>query len=127
MLLIGETDANHLWVMEEQMMPFVPLVRTRNVDEAIEGIREGIAAFRESGIDDATVRRTANAMRGRMLMRRVTRVNRAYFTGVERLEGRPLGDDEARLDALLEVEASDVERVVRKYVSPDRCAVITIR
>jgi zinc protease len=101
--------------------------RPENLDPAIEGVREGIAAFRESEIDEATVRRAANAMRGRMLMRRVTRVNRAYFTGVERLEGRPLGDDQARLDALLEVGASDVERVIRKYVSPDRCAVVTVR
>jgi len=35
-LLIGETAPDHLWVMEEQMMPFVPLVRARNVDHAIE-------------------------------------------------------------------------------------------
>ena len=35
-LLIGETSADHLWVMEEQMMPFLPLVRARNADHAIE-------------------------------------------------------------------------------------------
>jgi aldehyde dehydrogenase len=35
-LLVGETDANHLFVQEEQMMPFVPFVRVKNVDEAIE-------------------------------------------------------------------------------------------
>jgi zinc protease len=101
--------------------------RPENVDEAIEGIRQGVTEFLESDIDDATVGRTANAIRGRMLMRRVTRVNRAYFAGVERLEGRPAGDDEARLDALLKVKASDVERAVKKYISPDRCAVVTIR
>ncbi len=35
-LLIGETDANHTFVQEEQMMPFIPFVRVRNVDEAID-------------------------------------------------------------------------------------------
>lgn len=35
-LLIGETDGDHLWVMEEQMMPFLPLVRARDVDHAID-------------------------------------------------------------------------------------------
>ena len=35
-LLVGETDASHLFVQEEQMMPFVPFVRVRNADEAIE-------------------------------------------------------------------------------------------
>jgi aldehyde dehydrogenase len=36
MLLIGETDFEHVFVQEEQMMPFVPLVRCRDVAEAID-------------------------------------------------------------------------------------------
>jgi len=35
-LLFGQTTADHVFVQEEQMMPFVPFVRTRDVDEAIE-------------------------------------------------------------------------------------------
>ena len=35
-LLIGETGPDHLWVMEEQMMPFLPLVRARDVHHAID-------------------------------------------------------------------------------------------
>jgi aldehyde dehydrogenase len=34
-LLFGETDEKHLFVEEEQMMPFIPVVRVKNVDEAI--------------------------------------------------------------------------------------------
>jgi len=34
-LLIGETDPDHLFVQEEQMMPFLPMVRVRDVEEAI--------------------------------------------------------------------------------------------
>lgn len=34
-LLIGETGFDHPFVQEEQMMPFVPLVRVRNVTEGI--------------------------------------------------------------------------------------------
>ena len=34
-LLIGETGADHVFVEEEQMMPFVPIVRVPNVDQAI--------------------------------------------------------------------------------------------
>jgi len=36
MMLIGETPFEHVFVQEEQMMPFLPLVRCRNVGEAIE-------------------------------------------------------------------------------------------
>lgn len=35
-LLIGETDEDHPFVQHEQMMPFVPLVRAKNVDDAID-------------------------------------------------------------------------------------------
>jgi aldehyde dehydrogenase len=35
-LIFGETDASNPFVPVEQMMPFVPFVRVRNVDEAIE-------------------------------------------------------------------------------------------
>ncbi|GIX03235.1 MAG: aldehyde dehydrogenase [Planctomycetaceae bacterium] len=35
-LLYGETAEDHPFVGEEQMMPFVPFVRVRNVDQAIE-------------------------------------------------------------------------------------------
>jgi aldehyde dehydrogenase len=34
-LLFGETDENHPFVVEEQMMPFVPVIRVPDVDAAI--------------------------------------------------------------------------------------------
>lgn len=34
-MLIGETSADHIFVQEEQMMPFLPIVRVRDVDEGI--------------------------------------------------------------------------------------------
>lgn len=34
-LLFGETKADHIFVDEEQMMPFIPVVRVGNLDEAI--------------------------------------------------------------------------------------------
>jgi len=34
-LLFGETKEDHAFVQEEQMMPFIPIVRVKNVDEAI--------------------------------------------------------------------------------------------
>jgi aldehyde dehydrogenase len=35
-LLFGETDADNVWVKEEQMMPFIPVVRIKSVEEGIE-------------------------------------------------------------------------------------------
>lgn len=49
-LLIGETDFSHPFVQEEQMMPFVPLVRARDVDHAIEMAVESEHGFRHTAI-----------------------------------------------------------------------------
>ena len=35
-ILYGETDFDHVFVQEEQMMPFLPIVRARNAKEAIQ-------------------------------------------------------------------------------------------
>ena len=49
-LLFGVTDANHPFVQEEQMMPFIPLVRVRNVDEAIEQALKAEHGYRHTAI-----------------------------------------------------------------------------
>ncbi len=35
-LLFAETDKNHAFVKEEQMMPFIPIVRVKSVEEGVE-------------------------------------------------------------------------------------------
>jgi aldehyde dehydrogenase len=49
-LLFGETDATHPFVQQEQMMPFIPLVRTRDVDDAIRLARESEHGFRHTSV-----------------------------------------------------------------------------
>ena len=49
-LLVGETEASHVFVQEEQMMPFVPFVRVKNVDEAIDLAIESEHGFRHTAI-----------------------------------------------------------------------------
>jgi aldehyde dehydrogenase len=49
-LLIGVTDFKHPFVQEEQMMPFVPFVRCRNVDEAIERAVKSEHGYRHTAL-----------------------------------------------------------------------------
>ena len=49
-LLFGETDESNPFVPVEQMMPFMPFVRCRNVDEAIEKARHNEHGFRHTAI-----------------------------------------------------------------------------
>ncbi len=49
-LVFGETDEHHPFVSVEQMMPFLPFVRCRDVDEAIERARQYEHGFRHTAI-----------------------------------------------------------------------------
>jgi aldehyde dehydrogenase len=49
-LLIGETKADHVYVQEEQMMPFVPLVRCKDFNEAVEMALQAEHGYRHTAI-----------------------------------------------------------------------------
>ena len=49
-LLFGETDATNPFVPVEQMMPFVPFIRVRDIDEAIERSVEAEHGFRHTSM-----------------------------------------------------------------------------
>jgi aldehyde dehydrogenase len=49
-LLFAETDENHPFVLEEQMMPFLPVVRVKSVEEGIEAARKSEHQFRHTSI-----------------------------------------------------------------------------
>ena len=49
-LLFGETDASHPFVIEEQMMPFVPVVRVPDVNEGIVEAKAAEHNYRDTAI-----------------------------------------------------------------------------
>ena len=49
-LLFAETEATHPFVEEEQMMPFLPIVRVRNTEEGIEAARQAEHGYRHTAI-----------------------------------------------------------------------------
>jgi aldehyde dehydrogenase len=65
-LLFGETGEDHVFVREEQMMPFLPVVRVRDVDAAIAAALRAEHGYRHSALihtrNDETARRMARLM-----------------------------------------------------------------
>lgn len=49
-LLFGETDEDHPFVVEEQMMPFVPVVRVKDVDAAIAAAVKAEHGYRHTAV-----------------------------------------------------------------------------
>jgi len=96
--------------------------RKANLDEALAGLRAGISGF--SPGDAAAVARAAASLRGRLLMRRLTRINQAYFLAMDALAGQPPGRERERLDALLRVDRAAVAAALRKYVDGGKCVTV---
>ncbi len=65
-LLFGETKADHAFVVEEQMMPFVPIVKVANSDAGIAAAVEAEHGYRHTAIihsqNMTTVTKMARAM-----------------------------------------------------------------
>jgi aldehyde dehydrogenase len=65
-LLFGETDEDHAFVVEEQMMPFIPVVRVRDVDAGIAAAVKAEHGYRHTAIMHSqnveSVTRMARAM-----------------------------------------------------------------
>jgi aldehyde dehydrogenase len=49
-LLFAETDKDHLFVKEEQMMPFIPIIRVRSVEEGIEAAKVAEHNYKHTAI-----------------------------------------------------------------------------
>ncbi len=49
-LLFAETDANHPFVKEEQMMPFIPVVRVKSVAEGIQAAKQAEHNYKHTSI-----------------------------------------------------------------------------
>ena len=49
-ILYGETDEDHAFVVEEQMMPFIPIVRVKDVDAGIAGAVKAEHGYRHTAI-----------------------------------------------------------------------------
>jgi len=72
-LLFGETDEGHLFVQEEQMMPFLPVVRVKDVDAAIAAAARAEHGYRHSAMihtrNDETARRMARVLNTTLFVR----------------------------------------------------------
>ncbi|MCW5962969.1 MAG: aldehyde dehydrogenase [Bryobacterales bacterium] len=71
-LLFGETDEDHAFVQEEQMMPFLPVVRVRDADAGIAAAVKAEHGYRHTALIHSrnveTVTRMAKAMNTTLLV-----------------------------------------------------------
>jgi zinc protease len=91
----------------------------QNVERAKAGILRELKAVAETPPTKEEVERRANGLAGRLAMRMLSSINRAYYLGVAEFRGLPLGHWETYRQSLLSVTPEEVAEVLRKYFGQD--------
>ncbi len=98
-----------------------------NYQRALGGIRREIDRMRSEAIDKEVISKAVNRTRGRVMMQRLSSINRAYFLSLyDFLYGDYDKGNEA-LDALKSVKPADVHRVAQRYLHADRGVLASVR
>jgi predicted Zn-dependent peptidase len=91
----------------------------QNVDKAKTGILRELKAVADTPPTKEEVERRANGLAGRLAMRMLPSINRAYYLGVAEFRGLPLGHWETYRQSLLSVTPEEVAEAFRKYFGQD--------
>ena len=90
--------------------------RKINIETARKGIVEMIAEYKSREYAEKEVEKAINKQRGRMMMRRLPRINQAYYAAIYEFYKDDYRYDHKFIDALVNVTPEDVKRVAEKYL-----------
>ena len=96
------------------------------IERARAGIREQIEAARAARVTPEEMQREINGLVGRLQMRMLSSINRAYYLGVATRQGLIHTFGEDYREQLLVLTPEEVERVTRKYLPEDNLVEIVI-
>ena len=97
-----------------------------NIDLAISGIQKEINDIRKRKYEKDEVQKAINAILERHGMRRMDRVNQAYYMSMEILDGNPPEEDELFLEKLKKVTPEEIEQLAQKVFKHDDHLIIII-
>jgi predicted Zn-dependent peptidase len=78
-------------------------------------------------ISETDVQKAINMYLGRMMFRRLSSVNQAYYLGTSLFFHDDMNEDQSQLNALKKVTLEDVNRVAAKYLSAENPISIVVR
>ena len=100
--------------------------RPENIEQAIKGIRDEIISMREARIEEKEVQKTINAILGRRGMRRLDRVNQAYYISMKALDDKVPESDDEEVEKLKKVTVKDMERLARQVFKSDDHLIVIV-
>ena len=78
-------------------------------------------------LTEEDVQKTINMYLGRMMFRRLSSINQAYYLGTSLFFENDMNHDQAFLEALSAVTLEDVNRVAAKYLSARNTITVVVR
>ena len=94
--------------------------RKENIETAINGIRQIINEYKNREFEQNEVEKAINKIRGRMMMRRLPRINQAYYAGIYEFYKNDYDYDNKFLAQLNTVTPEDLKRVANNYLRSDK-------
>jgi zinc protease len=97
------------------------------LQQARESVRTQIEAARNASVTESDLQREINGLVGRLQMRMLSSINRAYYLGVATRQSltHTFGEDYREL--LLALSPEDIERATRKYLPAGNLVEVVIR
>lgn len=93
--------------------------RPENIERAVAGIQEEITALRKATFEADEVQKTINSTLGSRGMRRLDRVNQAYFISMEILDGNGPEADDQYPEKLKTVTPQELSQLAQKVFQHD--------
>ncbi len=101
--------------------------RPENVDVLVPQFPGFFSMEMLNDVDNATLEKSVNMYLGRMMFRRLSSINQAYYLGHSLYFDGDMNSDSEFLDRLKSVTLDDVKRVVKKYMDGDNPISIVVR
>jgi zinc protease len=98
----------------------------QNVDRAKAGILREMQALVETPPTKEEIERRANGLAGRLTMRMLSSINRAFYLGLADFRGLAHGYGDAYRQALLSITPEEVTAALRKHFTLDNCVLAIV-
>jgi len=113
---------------DNQVLFYISLgTRPDNAAVLIPQFPELMSRASLTGLDEPEVQKAINMYLGRMMFRRLSSINQAYYLGTSLFFHQDMNYDQAALDALKKVTLADVQRVAKKYLQVEHTLSVVVR
>ncbi len=117
---LGEVDGKAVFTFSMGTAP-------EKLERAREALRNEISKAREDYVSGEEILREVNALTGRLQIRMLSSINRAFYLGMAARDNLPHTFDEDYRRQLLSVRSRDVERVLDAYLPGESMVEVLVR